>query len=86
MGLSKQSHSQRLIDTFVNRIYLNDDKLIITFNHKDGAQTITLNDIETAFAEQEHGSDLVSSAVPKMGNTIRCFPFFSLSKKAPGPL
>ena len=64
MGLSKQSHSQRLIDTFVNRIYLNDDKLIITFNHKDGAQTITLNDIETAFAEQEHGSDLVSSAVP----------------------
>ena len=64
MGLSKQSHSQRLIDTFVNRIYLYDDKLIITFNHKDGAQTITLNDIETAFAEQEHGSDLVSSAVP----------------------
>ena len=65
MGLSKQSHRQRLIDTFVNRIYLYDDKLIITFNHKDGAQTITLNDIETAFAEQEHGSDLVSSAVPK---------------------
>ena len=51
MGLSKQSHRQRLIDTFVNRIYLYDDKLIITFNHKDGAQTITLNDIETAFAK-----------------------------------
>ena len=71
MGLSKQSHSQRLIDTFVNRIYLYDDKLIITFNHKDGAQTITLNDIETALAEKENGSDLVSSAVPKAGYPIR---------------
>lgn len=75
MGLSKQSHSQRLIDTFVNRIYLYDDKLIITFNHKDGAQTITLGDIETALAEKENGSDLVSSAVPKTGYPIRDDPF-----------
>ena len=76
MGLSKQSHSQRLIDTFVNRIYLYDDKLIITFNHKDGAQTITLGDIETALAEKENGSDLVGSAVPKNGKHRWCFPFF----------
>lgn len=75
MGLSKQSHSQRLIDTFVNRIYLYDDKLIITFNHKDGAQTITLGDIETALAEQENGSDLVSSAVPKTGYPTWDDPF-----------
>ena len=65
LDMSKQSHRQRLIDTFINRIYLYDDKLVITFNHKDGAQTITLNDIETALAEKENGSDLVSSAVPK---------------------
>ena len=57
----------KVIDTFINRIYLYDDKLIITFNHKDGAETITLNDIETALTEQEDGSDLVSSAVPKAG-------------------
>ncbi len=76
MGLSKQSHSQRLIDTFVNRIYLYDDKLIITFNHKDGAQTITLGDIETALAEQENGSDLVGSAVPKNGKHRMMFPIF----------
>ena len=65
LDMSKQSYRQRLIDTFINRIYLYDDKLVITFNHKDGAQTITLNDIETALAEKENGSDLVSSAVPK---------------------
>ena len=65
LDMSKQSHRQRLIDTFINRIYLYDDKLVITFNHKDGAQTITLGDIETALAEQENGSDLVSSGVPR---------------------
>lgn len=64
LDMSKQSHRQRLIDTFVNRIYLYDDKLVITFNHKDGAETITLNDIESALAEAENGSDLVSFAVP----------------------
>ena len=63
--MSKQSHRQRLIDTFVNRIYLYDDKLVITFNHKDGTETITLNDIEAALAETENSSDLVSFAVPK---------------------
>ena len=73
LDMSKQSHRQRLIDTFINRIYLYDDKLVITFNHKDGAQTVTLGDIETALAEQENGSDLVSSAVPKAGNAVRRF-------------
>ena len=66
-----------VIDTFINRIYLYDDKLIITFNHKNGAETITLNDIETALTEQEDGSDLVSSAVPKIhipsGMWIFCY-------------
>ena len=81
LDMSKQSHRQRLIDTFINRIYLYDDKLVITFNHKDGAQTITLNDIETALAEKENGSDLVSSAVPKTVYSIRDTPFlYSQSK------
>lgn len=75
LDMSKQSHRQRLIDTFINRIYLYDDKLVITFNHKDGAQTITLGDIETALAEQENGSDLASSAVPKTGYPIWDDPF-----------
>lgn len=65
LDISKQSHRQRLIDTFINRIYLYDDKLVITFNYKEDAETITLDGVETALAEKENGSDLVSSAVPK---------------------
>ena len=66
LDMSKQSHRQRLIDTFVNRIYLYDDKLVISCNHKDGTETITLNDIEAALADVENGSDLVSFAVPRI--------------------
>ena len=64
LDMSKEKHRQLLIDMFINRIYLYDDKLVITFNHKDGAETITLEDVETALAEAGFGSDLVSLAVP----------------------
>ena len=64
LDMSKEKHRRMLIDMFINRIYLYDDKLVITFNHKDGAETITLEDVETALAEAGFGSDLVSLAVP----------------------
>lgn len=38
-------------------LYLYDDRMVITFNHKEGAETITLDDVETALAEKENGSD-----------------------------
>ena len=82
LDMSKQSHRQRLIDTFINRIYLYDDRLVITFNHKDGAETITLNDIETALADAENGSDLVSFAVPKRTDTHSGIRSFCISEKA----
>ena len=41
---------QRLIDSFVNAVYLYEDKIILTFNYKDGSKTITLAEVE--------GSDL----------------------------
>ena len=59
LDITKKKHRQLLIDMFINRIYLYDDILVITFNHKDGAETITLEDVETALAEAGFGSDLV---------------------------
>ena len=48
----------------------------------DGAETITLNDIEAALAEAENGSDLVSFGVhqTEFGNGIRCTPGFPKTK------
>ena len=77
LDMSKEKNRRILIDMFINRIYLYDDKLVITFNHKDGAETITLEDVETALAEAGFGSDLVSFAVPiKDGVNDRFTPSF----------
>lgn len=57
IDVTKQEQRQRLIDSFVNAVYLYDDKLIITFNYKDSAKTVSLADIE--------GSDLTRFGAPK---------------------
>jgi len=48
-----QDQRQRLIDTFVNAVYLYDDKIVLTFNWKDNAKTLTMAEIEDSY-----GSDL----------------------------
>ncbi len=55
--VTKREQRQRLIDSFVNAVYLYEDKIILTFNYKDGSKTITLADVE--------GSDLSSFGAPK---------------------
>ena len=55
--ITKREQRQRLIDSFVNAIYLYDDKVVITLNYTEGAKTISLRDIE--------GSDLLKEATPE---------------------
>ena len=52
-----------LIDTFINAIFLYDDKLVITFNYKEGAKTITFSDLQDVI-KHKSGSDLDCSAAP----------------------
>ncbi|ADU26498.1 recombinase family protein [Ethanoligenens harbinense] len=56
MDVTKQAQRQRLIDSFINAIYLYDDKIVLTFNYKDGAKTLTYAEVQ--------GSDLVAQAAP----------------------
>ncbi len=44
LDLDTREGKQRLIDDFVNAVYLYDDKIILTFNYKDGTKTISLAD------------------------------------------
>ena len=37
-----------LVDTFINAIFLYDDKIVITFNFKDGDKAMTLQDITSS--------------------------------------
>lgn len=73
--LSRGKPRLSLWQLFLNRIYLYDDKLVITFNYKDGSETISLNETGTAL-KGENGSDLDSSAVPKCGNAQWVFPHY----------
>ena len=46
-------YKQKLIDTFVNSVYLYDDKLIITYNFRDGARTITFEEVNNSDLVQD---------------------------------
>ena len=58
-------YQKQIIDTFINSIYVFDDKLAFTYNFKDGTETITLAEIQAAF-----GSDLTQVAPPKARLTV----------------
>ena len=64
LDVRQQSRRKMLIDAFVNAIYLYDDKLFLAFNNKDGARTITLDDVKEA-AKANAGSDLDCRGAPK---------------------
>ena len=53
-----------LIDTFINAIFLYDDKMVITFNYKEGEKTITFADLQEALNGDNNGSDLDCSGAP----------------------
>ncbi|MBQ7300373.1 MAG: recombinase family protein [Clostridia bacterium] len=72
LNMKQLDHRRRLIDSFVNAIYLFDDKLVITFNYKEGTKTITFAEIEQIF-----GSDLSSLSAPKNRRYRQVSPVFS---------
>lgn len=67
-----------MVDSFINNVILYDDKLIITFNYKDGTATILLKDIENhentgsaLYNIENLCSDLARPAQPKLDTFLR---------------
>ena len=54
LDMSQQEQRQALVDTFINAIYLYDDKVLITFNYKEGTETVTFGEASKA----EESSDM----------------------------
>lgn len=52
-------YQKQIIDTFINAICVFDDKLVFTYNFKDGTEAIPLKAVEDAF-----GSNLTQAAPP----------------------
>jgi len=57
LDMRLKDQRQVLVDTFINAIYLYDDKALITFNYKEGTQTVTFGEAAKV-ASAGNGSDL----------------------------
>ena len=53
---ANRDFQKRLIDTFVNAVYVFDDKLVLTYSYQHGAQTISLEEIESALSSDFDGA------------------------------
>ena len=80
LDTTKLEHRKMLIGTFVNAIYLYDDKAVIALNYKDGTKTVNFNDMECALSQRASipGSDLEILSPPKQKQAthrVVCFCF-----------
>ena len=48
LDMRLKDQRQALVDTFINAIYLYDDKVLITFNYKVGTLTVTFGEAAKA--------------------------------------
>ena len=79
LNMSQKDQRQALVDTFINSIYLYDDKVLITFNYKEGTQTITFEEAAQA-ASKGNGSDLDCLAAPENAVKSKDFMAFLFCK------
>ena len=65
LDVRQLSHRRMLIDTFINAVFLYDDKLVLTYNFREETETITFDDLKNKLREGFSGSDMSSVAAPQ---------------------
>ena len=80
LDMSLKDQRQALVDTFINAIYLYDDKVLITFNYKEGTQTVTFGEA-TEVASEGNGSDFDCVTAPQKRQLLIAV-FFVLSRNS----
>jgi len=58
--ITKTEHRRRLVDSFINAVFLYDDRIVIVFNYKNSAKTTSLEDVHAS----PIGSDLTTGTAP----------------------
>lgn len=80
-NINDPDYRREIIDTFVNSVFVYDDKLILTYNYKDGSQNLTLQEIEAALS-----SDLTGMCPPKKeAHPTGCASFFDMDDSDSNP-
>ena len=78
LDMTQPEQRQALVDTFINAIYLYDDKVLITFNYKEGTETVAFGEAVKA----EKSSDMCARGAPDIERQIVRFGVLSLYRKA----
>ena len=78
LDMTQPEQRQALVDTFINAIYLYDDKVLITFNYKEGTETVAFGEAVKA----EKSSDMSARGAPDFERQIVRFDVLSLCRKA----
>ena len=63
LDMWQKSHRKMSVDTFINAIFLYDDKMVIAFNWNEGMDIITFDDVKVADKEKT-GWNLDCSTAP----------------------
>ena len=66
LDMTQPEQRQALVDTFINAIYLYDDKVLITFNYKEGTETVAFGEAVKA----EKSSDMSARGAPNFERQI----------------
>ena len=67
LDLSKLEHRKKLIEVFLNSVYVFNDKIVISCNYKDGTKTVNFSEMESALTWRASvsGSDLDCPGAPR---------------------
>ena len=69
LDMTQPEQRQALVDTFINAIYLYDDKVLITFNYKEGTETVAFGEAVKA----EKSSDMCARGALDIERQIERF-------------
>ena len=65
-----------LIDTFVNAVFLYDDKMVLTYNFHENTETITFGELQVVLPNGFRGSDMDLASEPETCLIARSDVFF----------
>lgn len=71
-NINDKAYQREMIDTFLNSVYVYDDKIVFTYNFRDHAETVTLDEIEYVFC-----SDVNDCPPPINPRAVTVLGFFA---------
>ena len=70
MDVTRKSQRKMLIDTFVNAIFLYDDKMVLTYNFHENTETITFGELQKVLPNGFRGSDMNLATEPRENSQV----------------